>query len=117
MNVDYDYSKTVKDNYGDPTTVEADKGNLVVEVITDTGSDRVEMVFSPAAARKLARHLRKAADVAEGKDSEPETYVDIDGDYWYPAADGNYWCGLPGQPVGSWSLAEIKERFGAVKLA
>lgn len=61
------YRKTTKDSLGDPTEVRTDSGYDTVYVTANSTGDTTEMSYTPDQARKLARRLNKAADVAEGK--------------------------------------------------
>lgn len=63
------YDKTIKDTEGDTARVAADPTDLVVELWTrqEIGPGSVYLALAPDAARRLARALKQAANVAEGK--------------------------------------------------
>jgi hypothetical protein len=61
------YDKTIKDTYGDDAVVEAGNGG---NVYLHVGADG-DMSYTPAQARALAKALKRAANVAEGKPAKP----------------------------------------------
>lgn len=65
------FPKTIADNWSDAIVVESEHGNVYVhnrDVPTDHDLGlKVDYSFSPEAARKFARALKKAADIAEAE--------------------------------------------------
>ena len=107
------YRKTISDTASDTATVEV-AGTVDLRVTDDL------MCFTPAQARKLARALKRAANVAEGKPAKapkaetktgPAIYEDRDGDLWYRGPNGLYKCGVE-FPEYNWTLAELEETYG-----
>lgn len=92
------YSKTIADDFSDDVAVTATDGGYVY---TDTvfRDEECQMAYTPAQARRLARALKRAANVAEGKPAKakkpalPSVIVDGDGDWWYRGDDNSYTVG------------------------
>lgn len=116
----YDYSKTITDTYADTVLVEAGAGDheddTIGSVYLTPDEDVSDFSFTPTQARSLAKALKQAANVAEGKPAKakktPGTYVDCDGDVWHLCPDGKYWCGNGPEPYGSASLDYVKQNYG-----
>ena len=118
------YDKTIKDTEGDTARVAADPTDLVVELWTrqEIGPGSVYLALAPDAARRLARALKQAANVAEGKPAKepkpPRVLVDGEGDKWdrvgrglYTCRDHEYDCTVPEHHVRQTPDA-IRERYG-----
>lgn len=118
------YDKTIKDTEGDTARVAADPTDLVVELWTrqEIGPGSVYLALAPDAARRLARALKQAANVAEGKPAKepkpPRVLVDGEGDKWdrvgrglYTCRGHEYDCTRPGFHVRQTPDA-IRERYG-----
>lgn len=83
-----EYDKTVKDIDNDTARVAASDVDPVVELWTrqEIGHGSVYLALTPKAARRLARHLKRAANVAEGKPAKAPKRPDVidgDGDVWH----------------------------------
>ncbi|GAA0627438.1 hypothetical protein HPO96_37055 [Kribbella sandramycini] len=82
---------TVHDNCGDSLSVRVEG---TVDVRNTTGY--LITCYTPKQARQLARALKRAANVAEGKPAKkpkPRVIVDGEGDTWYADDDGGYTLG------------------------
>lgn len=86
------YEKTVKDTYGDDVVVDT-CGNVYLTV-NDSARDSVAKAsLTPEQARKIARALKRAANVTEGKPAKPpkpSVLFDRDGAPWDLVDSGRY---------------------------
>lgn len=110
------HTKRIKDSFGDVTAIVSDSDSITIHVTAYNDDNETEMIFTPERARKLANHLLKAANRAEGSNAAavdlPRVFIDRDGSIWYLCPDGLYWCG--GLNVkGSRPLMDVKSRFGS----
>lgn len=112
------YEKIIKDTEGDTARVVTQGADRNVDFWTQqaTGDQRVYLNLPPKAARALAKALREAANVAEGKPNKapkPETVDDGDGDTWYLHANGKYSLyRRTDQDDAVMSLRQIREHYG-----
>lgn len=113
------YNKTVRDTYEDSAVVEvddvtSDADTRVYLTVREFAKDQVAALsLEPAQARRLARALKRAANVAEGKPAKtPKARViDGDGDVWERVGDDLYCC--PSEThLGDRSVAGIRSEFG-----
>jgi hypothetical protein len=112
-----EYDKTVKDIENDTARVAASDVDPVVELCTrqEIGHGSVYLALTPKAARRLARHLKRAANVAEGKPAKapkPQLIIDGVGDTWHLSDNGHYWCGTSPSRHAAWTRVEIRNRYG-----
>ena len=85
------YEKHVKDSLGDPARVWTGGGHVGLQY----PQGERNMAYTPKQARRLARALKRAANVAEGKPAKapkPAVIVDGEGDRWRHAGRGLYTC-------------------------
>jgi hypothetical protein len=112
------YEKTIPDHFGDPVVVTLDTDDTVALRVTDCtrGGATSDATLTPDTARRVARALKRAANVAEGKPAKakkPRTIVDGHGDRWSRNADGTYTMhGAVIPELKDLSLARIRERYG-----
>lgn len=86
------HGKTIKDTYGDDVIVDT-LGNVYLTVNDSASRSSANASLTPEQARKIARALKRAANVAEGKPAKapkPSVIVDGDGDDWHLSANGCY---------------------------
>lgn len=102
------FPKTITDTAGDSTQVRV--AGDEVHVSADTGRGPAPMYFTPKQARRLAKTLKRAANVADGKPAKPKpnTITDNDGDVWHLRTDGAY-VFAGGDPM---RRSEIKRLYG-----
>jgi hypothetical protein len=113
------YDETTKDTEGDTARVVArtiDPDSVEVWARQSLGNLGVYLNFTPDAARAFAKHLKRAANVAEGKPAklrkrDADQLVDRDRDVWTRQADGHYTS--PG--LENRTFDQIKDAFGPVK--
>lgn len=100
------YEKTIKDVFDDAADVSV-TGERVQVLSAD-----VDMLYTPKQARRLARALKRAANVAEGKPAKAKRRViDGDGDTWKLGDNGLY--SLPSEPhMPPRSLDAIRNTYG-----
>lgn len=89
------YEKTIRDHAGDGIDVAALPDGEDQEPRVRTESDDLTMLYTPSQARKLAKALKRAANVAEGKPAKTPkakqaTITDGDGDTWHLCPNGLY---------------------------
>lgn len=86
------FEATIKDTEGDTARVVAHGTDNDVDFWTHQamGNIGVYLNLTPEAARTLARALKNAANVAEGKSVKPDTITDEDGDVWSLQGNGKY---------------------------
>jgi hypothetical protein len=83
------YEKTIRDTFNDETHVSVENGDRV-HLRVGAPDD---MLYTPKQARQLARALKRAANVAEGKPAKakkPAVIVDHEDDTWHLTANGKY---------------------------
>lgn len=89
------YEKTVKDTYGDNVNVETESNSNVYLFVFDSAADSRSIAsLTPDQAREVAKRLKRAANVAEGKPAKankgPAALYDRDGARWDRTAAGRY---------------------------
>jgi hypothetical protein len=118
-----EYDKTVKDIENDTANVAASDVDPVVELWTrqEIGPGSVYLALTPKAARRLARHLKRAANVAEGKPAkapkvsanQAREIVDRYGIVRTLRDNGRYSCATP---TGILTREEIDCHYGIAEV-
>lgn len=110
------YSKVLRDCVDDEITVTAlrDEDDDYARVRTDGEGT---MLYTPKQARKVAKALVRAANVAEGKPAKPPkppaAVTDGEGDTWHRNPDGTYSCaGCLSEWYTNKSLDYVRDTYG-----
>lgn len=108
------YEKHVKDALNDSARVWTCGGYVGLQYPEGLRN----MAYTPEQARRLARALKRAANVAEGKPAKakkapkvPTEFRDGDGDYWYLSPNGFYGIDAPSDTAHR-SIDSIIDAYG-----
>ncbi|MGW5402652.1 hypothetical protein [Streptomyces sp. NPDC003952] len=103
-----EYTKTIRDTFEDTAEVSGASGSVDVELSTRL------LIMTPAQARALAKALKRAANVAEGKPakaSKPDSFVDGDGDTWHLSPNGFYSLDEPSTGAHR-TMRDVRREYG-----
>ncbi|WP_405061912.1 hypothetical protein OG474_09725 [Kribbella sp. NBC_01505] len=108
------YEKAIKNQYGDGVSVTVEDDGFVWLSVSDHGEVCSDDLM-PTTARKIAKALKRAANVAEGKPAkQPKSVQDVDGDRWYLCPNGFYSLTKDSDAARS-TLDFIAEAYGPIR--